>query len=191
MVRCIECFQSLGDVLRSYDKHVIHNGLLILFALHSLPRGFPTQASCAKAVSWAMPEASSALLIEHYSPELLQNAIQRVEVMFEALKAHIKRAPTLRGRALVQLSALKITAQPWPELYNQTYVSDLLGQVSSTHPPTYLKPVRADLNISFLVSLQFEFSSDNWFENVLKIYQVRNEVPDLTQINVTVDDQAA
>lgn len=128
-MRCVECFHSLDDVLHHYDKHVIHNGLLLLFALHSLPRGFPTQASCAKAVTWAMPEVASALMMEHYSAEELQNAIQRVEVMFEALKAHIKRAPTLRGRALVQLSALKITAQPWPELFNKSFVSSLLDQV--------------------------------------------------------------
>lgn len=129
-MRCIECFHNLGEVLHKYEKHVIQNGLLLLFALHSLPRSFPNQASCAKAVAWAMPEASSALLIEYYSEEALQNAIQRVEHMFEALKAHIKRAPTLRGRALVQLSALKIIAQPWPELYNRSYIIDLLGQVS-------------------------------------------------------------
>lgn len=131
IIRCIECFQNFGEVLNDYDKHVIQNGLVILFALHTLPRGFPTQATCAKATSWAMPEASSALMINYYNEEVLQNAITRVEHMFEALKAHIKRAPTLRGRALVQLSALKIIAQPWPELYNHSYVVDLLGQVSS------------------------------------------------------------
>lgn len=155
VVRCIECFQNLGDVLAGYDKHVIHNGLLILFALHSLPRGFPTQATCAKAVTWAMPEASSALLIEYYSAELLQNAIQRVEVMFESLKAHIKRAPTLRGRALVQLSALKIMAQPWPDLYNQTYVTELLAQVNfaSNNKPRRWFQSTQQISIFFFCSL--------------------------------------
>lgn len=36
--------------------------------------------------------------------------------MFDLLKAHLKRAPSLRGAALVRLASLKFQAKPWAPL---------------------------------------------------------------------------
>ncbi|EAT41265.1 AAEL007081-PA [Aedes aegypti] len=74
--------------------------------------------------------------------------ILAAEEMFENMKQHLKRAPSLRGAALVRLSQLKVQAKVWPTLFNRTEITSILDQI--------------------------EISSDNWFENVLKIYQLNN-----------------
>lgn len=45
------------------------------------------------------------------------------------MKAHLKRAPSLRGAALVRLSSLKIQAKPWPKLFNLTEALSKLDEV--------------------------------------------------------------
>lgn len=63
----------------------------------------------------------------------------------------MKRAPSLKGKALVKLSSLQIQAQPWPFLLNQTQVTQMLDT--------------------------YEISSDNWFENIIKIYKNQKIIP--------------
>lgn len=53
----------------------------------------------------------------------------KTEKIFEVLKAHLKRAPSLKGAALVKLSQLKVQVDIWPKLYNLTEISDILDQV--------------------------------------------------------------
>ena len=50
--------------------------------------------------------------------------------MFDLLKAHLKRAPSLRGAALVRLASLKFQAEPWPPLFfNKTEALARLDEV--------------------------------------------------------------
>lgn len=72
-------------------------------------------------------------------------------MIFEVLKAYLKRAPSLKGAALVKLSQLKIQVNPWPALSNQSRIAAMLDKV--------------------------EINSDNWFENVLHIYKSRKSTP--------------
>lgn len=58
----------------------------------------------------------------------------------------------MKGAALVKLSALKLQSKPWPVLSNITAITEELDQI--------------------------EITSDNWFENVLKIYKRNKIVPD-------------
>lgn len=54
----------------------------------------------------------------------------QTEVLFDSMKAHLKRAPSLRGAALVRLSSLKIQAKPWPKLFNNSEALSKLDEVS-------------------------------------------------------------
>ncbi|KAG5672127.1 hypothetical protein PVAND_002282 [Polypedilum vanderplanki] len=83
-------------------------------------------------------------------------------IVFDLLKAHLKRAPSLRGAALVRLASLKMQAEPWPTLYNTTKALSRLNEL--------------------------EITSDNWFENVLRIYEQRRKVYNMLE-NVTNDSQ--
>lgn len=50
--------------------------------------------------------------------------------IFDLLKAHLKRAPSLRGFALVRLASLKFQAELWPPLiYNTTDALTKLEEV--------------------------------------------------------------
>lgn len=50
--------------------------------------------------------------------------------MFDLLKAHLKRAPSLRGAALVRLASLKFQAEPWhPLIFDKTEALARLEEV--------------------------------------------------------------
>lgn len=72
----------------------------------------------------------------------------QTEHIFEVLKSHLKRAPSLKGAALVKLSQLKIQANNWPVLRNLSEISEILNRV--------------------------EITSDNWMQNILNIYKLYN-----------------
>lgn len=163
MLRDEEYFRQLDKLLAGHPKRIIHNALLILFALNSLPAGPVNGATCTRAVQWAMPEATSALYVGQFSQEALANATHRAEVIFESIKAHLKRAPSLRGAALVKLSALKLQGQTWPSLYNHSHIHAWLDDV--------------------------EISSDNWLQNVMRIYRKRSEFNGFNGENITTDSQ--
>ncbi|XP_055588122.1 endothelin-converting enzyme 1 [Uranotaenia lowii] len=148
VIRSPAYLEHLRKLLLAYQNRVIHNALLLLFALNTLPPGRPSPLVCAKATNWALPEVTSSLFIGQYSEEVIAHAIQRTEEMFENMKQHLKRAPSLRGAALVRLSQLKVQAKVWPTVFNRTKIATILDEI--------------------------EISSDNWFENVLKIYQLKN-----------------
>lgn len=72
----------------------------------------------------------------------------QTEIIFEVLKAHLKRAPSLKGAALVKLSQLKVQATNWPVLRNLTEITNILNKI--------------------------EITSDNWVQNILNIYKIHN-----------------
>jgi hypothetical protein len=53
-------------------------------------------------------------------------------VVFDLLKAHLKRAPSLRGAALVRLASLKFQAEPWPLFANKTEALARLDEVGNS-----------------------------------------------------------
>lgn len=53
----------------------------------------------------------------------------QADLIFEVLKAYLKRAPSLKGAALVKLSQLKIQVHPWPALSNHTRIAAMLDKV--------------------------------------------------------------
>lgn len=87
--------------------------------------------------------------------------VTQTEDIFEVLKAHLKRAPSLKGAALVKLSQLKVQAYNWPTLRNLTEITDILDKV--------------------------EISSDNWFQNVLNIYKILVHKSMPTNLEITAN----
>ncbi|XP_059610294.1 neprilysin-1 [Phlebotomus argentipes] len=163
VVRSRNYVHHLRDLLKNHQTRIIHNSLLLLFALGILPPTHPSPLVCTKATMWALPQASSALYLTQHSMDTVRQSINRAEILFETLKAHLKRAPSLRGAALVKLSSLKIQANPWPVWYNHTKIEQMLEKV--------------------------EISTDNWFENILKLYKLQQEQS--PNDNITMDSHVA
>lgn len=70
----------------------------------------------------------------------------QTEHIFEVLKSHLKRAPSLKGGALVKLSQLKVQASNWPVFRNLSQISEILDRV--------------------------EITPDNWMQNILNIHKL-------------------
>lgn len=67
---------------------------------------------------------------DSYHNSLIPNYPFQSSVVFDLLKAHLKRAPSLRGAALVRLASLKYQAEPWPPLVvNKTEALARLDEV--------------------------------------------------------------
>lgn len=89
----------------------------------------------------------------------------QTESLFEILKAHLKRAPSLKGAALVKLSQLKVQAYNWPVLRNVTEIAARLDHV--------------------------EITSDDWFRNVLNIYKAHKSLPKYVDLSMNNDGQTS
>ncbi|XP_055847848.1 endothelin-converting enzyme 2 isoform X2 [Episyrphus balteatus] len=162
VVRNSDYLKAVELLLTKYPTRVSHNSILLIFALGILPQGYPDPAVCTRATMWALPEITSALFIAQHSSEDLREVIKRTEVVFRSLKAHLKRAPSLKGAALVKLSALKIQTNPWEGFTNFTAMIKQLESI--------------------------EITSDNWFENILKIYKRNKIIPDSVTLDVDSHD---
>lgn len=75
------------------------------------------------------------------------------------LKSHLKRAPSLKGNALVKLSQLKVNANNWPALKDLGKIDQILQQVDIT---------------------------DNWMVNILNIYKLYSL--ERTNVTLAVND---
>lgn len=62
------------------------------------------------------------------------------------MKSHLKRAPSLKGAALVKLSQLKVHASSWPVLRDLQQIEEVLDQI--------------------------EITSENYMLNILNIYKL-------------------
>ncbi|XP_055371753.1 endothelin-converting enzyme homolog [Condylostylus longicornis] len=160
VVRSSDYLRSVGELIEKHPTRVAHNSLLVLFALGILPQGHPDPFICTKATMWALPEVASAFFMAQFTENDIKDVKYRAEIIFDALKAHLKRAPSLKGAALVKLSQLKIQTNIWKGFTN---MSEIIDQLDS-----------------------LEISSDNWFENILNIYQRIKEIPENPEITTQV-----
>ncbi|KAM7359547.1 neprilysin-like 16 isoform 1-T7 [Cochliomyia hominivorax] len=162
VVRSSDYLKAVEELLTKYPTRVAHNSMLVLFALGILPQDLPDPSVCTRATMWALPDITSALFIAQHSSDDIKDVIRRTEVIFKSLKAHLKRAPSLKGAALVKLSALKIQSEPWSGFSNITAMIKILESM--------------------------EITSDNWFENILNIYQRNKAVPYVIDLNMDSHD---
>lgn len=100
----------------------------------------------------------------------------QTEKIFEVLKAHLKRAPSLKGAALVKLSQLKVQVNIWPKLFNLTEISDVLEQVCIIIMER-VSIILKEFHFIFYFPSQVDIKSDNWFKNILNIYKTLKLVP--------------
>ncbi|XP_050338187.1 uncharacterized protein LOC126764541 isoform X5 [Bactrocera neohumeralis] len=156
VVRSPDYIKAIEELLVKYSTRVVHNSMLILFTLGILPPDNPNPIICTRATMWALPDVTSAIFVTHHSTRDIKNAIKRTNLIFKSLKAYLKRAPSLKGAALVKLSSLRIQSQPWNGFTNITYAAKDLDSM--------------------------DISSDDWFENILKIFG-RNKI-DPTSIKI-------
>ncbi|XP_065722598.2 membrane metallo-endopeptidase-like 1 [Drosophila suzukii] len=157
VVRNSDYLKALEYFLTKYPTRVAHNSLLLLSALEILPRDYPSPEVCTRSTMWALPELSSSLYIAQHSSEDLKDTTKRAEIIFKSLKAHLKRAPSLKGAALVKLSALKIQSQTWEGFSNTT---DLLKTLQS-----------------------LDITAECWFQNILEIYKKNKLEPNDISMN--------
>ncbi|XP_054082062.1 neprilysin-3 isoform X1 [Zeugodacus cucurbitae] len=149
VVRSPDYIKAIEELLVKYSTRVVHNSMLIIFTLGILPPDTPNPIICTRATMWALPDITSAIFVAHHAGRDLKNAIKRTELIFKSLKAYLKRAPSLKGAALVKLSSLRIQSHPWNGFTNITLAAMELESM--------------------------DISSDDWFENILKIFG-RNKI---------------
>ncbi|XP_034484934.1 endothelin-converting enzyme homolog isoform X1 [Drosophila innubila] len=162
VVRNADYLRALQAFLTKYPSRVAHNSMLLLSALEILPKDYPNPEVCTRSTMWALPELASALYIAQHSSEDSKDIIKRADIIFKSLKAHLKRAPSLKGAALVKLSALKIQSQTWEGFTNLTI----------------LKQSQESLQIS----------PDSWLENILEIYKRNKLVPNSINMDSSSHD---
>ncbi|KAM8703690.1 hypothetical protein ACLKA7_008335 [Drosophila subpalustris] len=150
VVRNADYLRALQAFLTKYPSRVAHNSMLLLSALEILPKDYPNPEVCTRSTMWALPELASALYIAQHSLDS-KDIIKRADIIFKSLKAHLKRAPSLKGAALVKLSALKIQSQTWEGFTNLT----LLMQSQES----------------------LQINPDSWLDNILEIYKRNKLVP--------------
>ncbi|XP_069969132.1 EEF1AKMT4-ECE2 readthrough transcript protein isoform X2 [Bactrocera oleae] len=157
VVRSPDYIKAIEELLVKYSTRVVHNSMLILFTLGILPPDNPNPIICTRATMWALPDVTSAIFVAHHSTKDIKNAIKRTDVIFKSLKAYLKRAPSLKGAALVKLSSLRVQSQLWNGFTNLTFATKELESM--------------------------DISSDDWFENVLKIFGTQKKDPTSIKID--------
>lgn len=68
--------------MNQYQTRVIHNSLLVLFALNTLPPSLPSPEICTRATMWALPQVTSALYIAQFTEDEMSSAIARVNLLY-------------------------------------------------------------------------------------------------------------
>lgn len=81
LLRSAEYLRGLHLLLEQYPRRVIHNSMLIMFALSILPPGRPDALVCTRATIWALPEVASAIYVAQFSESNVKNAISRVRIV--------------------------------------------------------------------------------------------------------------
>ncbi|KDR19260.1 Endothelin-converting enzyme-like 1 [Zootermopsis nevadensis] len=138
-----EYFESLQKMLTHFQNRVVHNALLLVFArdiLHELVNATATpdwSAFCTRVTISVFTKAVSALYVQQFSLQYLEELRKQVTQMFRHLKVTLEtRIRSLswldeltREEALHKLSNLRGQFFTWPQLWNQTYVASLLQDV--------------------------------------------------------------
>lgn len=105
--------------------------------------------------SKALKHFASSGAFDLYRNSLIPNYPFQSSIVFDLLKAHLKRAPSLRGAALVRLASLKYQAEPWPPfVINKTEALARLDEVRDDNKWNVEQPERFILTpSSFLIYL--------------------------------------
>lgn len=80
LLRSADYLKGLQHILERTQRRVVHNAMLVMFALSVLPPGRPDALICARATMWAMPEATSALYASQFSEYSVRERNARVNI---------------------------------------------------------------------------------------------------------------
>lgn len=78
LLRSADYLTGLQTLLDRTQRRVVHNSMLVMFALAILPPGKPDALVCTRATMWAMPEVASALYASQFSAASVRDVSQRV-----------------------------------------------------------------------------------------------------------------
>lgn len=149
---------------RLYESNDVGNARGRISTLcHTIRR--PNCSECYRSGSYARNQQSFSVDDDFSFLNAIFCFHHQTETIFEVLKAHMKRAPSLKGAALVKLSQLKVQAYNWPVLRNLSEIAARLDQV--------------------------EIMSDDWFRNVLNIYKAHKAVPKNVDLSMNNGGQTA
>ncbi|XP_012226290.1 neprilysin-1 [Linepithema humile] len=130
-------FRSLGKLLNRSSKRIIHNGLLVLYAmdtLHDIVNVTAIQdweVFCYKLTKSLFSEAVSALYVRQHTPKYLETLVNRITALFERVKETLAERILIkswlddetRTQALLKLNSLQGQFQVSPAFYNDTLLA--------------------------------------------------------------------
>ncbi|XP_043274148.1 neprilysin isoform X3 [Venturia canescens] len=136
-------FRSLGRLLNRFSKRVIHNGLLLLYAVDTLHDIVNVTASahwnesCSKLTKNIFGEIVGALYVQQYRPDYLETLANRVSGLFERVKETLAERMLVmswldddtRAQALLKLDALRGKFHVWPGFHNESLLAREMTEV--------------------------------------------------------------
>ncbi|XP_071650462.1 neprilysin-1 isoform X1 [Temnothorax longispinosus] len=136
-------FRSLGKLLNRSSKRIIHNGLLLLYAMdtwHDIANVTAVkdwEAPCYQLTRSVFGEAISALYVRQYTPKYLEILVDRVTALFKRVKETIAERILVkswlddetRTQALQKLNSLRGRFHVSPDFYNGTLLAHEMAEV--------------------------------------------------------------
>lgn len=130
-------FRSLGKLLNRFSRRIIHNGLLLLYAVDTLHDIVNVTASkdwdlsCFKLTKDVFGDVVGALYVQQYSPQYLEKLANRVGGLFDRVKETVAERILVkswlddetRTQALLKLNSLRGRFHVWPGFHNETLLA--------------------------------------------------------------------
>ncbi|XP_008550399.1 endothelin-converting enzyme 1 [Microplitis demolitor] len=137
-------FRSLGKLLNQFSNRVVHNGLLLLYAVDTLHDIVNVTASnnwnvsCSKLTRNLFSEMVGALYVQQYKPQYLQLLAGRVNNLFERVKETLAERILVkswldddtRAQSLLKLTELRGKFHVWPGFHNKSLLAHEMAKVT-------------------------------------------------------------
>ncbi|XP_059477136.1 endothelin-converting enzyme homolog isoform X2 [Neocloeon triangulifer] len=148
--------RRLFSLINRFDKSVLHNSLLVLFARDSLLELVNTSAVgswdgyCTRITTNVFTGAVSALYVRQYSQHFLLELQTRVQELFDQLKHALggRIASSLwldeesRAAAAAKLRTLSGHFFTWPHFWNESYVASAMSEIDVREDDFFWNVVR-------------------------------------------------
>ncbi|XP_076666127.1 neprilysin-1 isoform X2 [Andrena cerasifolii] len=147
-------FRSVGKLLNRFSRRIIHNGLLLLYAVDTLHDIVNVTASknwdlsCFRLTKDVFSEIVGALYVQQYTPRYLETLSNRVAGLFERVKETVAERILVkswldeetRTQALLKLNSLRGRFHVWPGFYNESLLAREMTEVE-IDPDNFLRSV--------------------------------------------------
>uniref|UniRef100_A0A1B6DC90 Peptidase M13 C-terminal domain-containing protein n=1 Tax=Clastoptera arizonana TaxID=38151 RepID=A0A1B6DC90_9HEMI len=134
----------LRHVISHFQPRIVHNALLLVYAtdvLHEIVNTTLNEKErprfCMGVTVKALSQAVSALYVTQYSKEYLKHLSYQIENMFSVLKRTLESRikgttwmdESTKAYALGKLATLKGQFNTWPQLWNDSFVNQLISEL--------------------------------------------------------------